>query len=348
MDMQTYMRDLEERIEPEVEDRLLADWYGFMDGRTRTDLFTPARRRATPPRVEWPTIGVNDYIDRYDLMLLNQLTSCSIVHGKGGGGLLMARSNYGTSIVPSLFGVELFMMDPKLNTLPTSLPLHDKEKIRELVRRGVPDIRGGLGRKVFEFAEYYMETVKAYPRIRRYVPLYHPDLQGTMDVCEVVWGSSLFLDMLDEPDLVKAFLDLISDTYIAFMREWDRLVPSPGGYAYHWFALIRGHIMLRTDSAMNLSPEMFDEFVRPYEQKLLDALGGGAIHFCGRGDHYIESMCAMRGMTGIAMSQPHLNDMEKIYRNTVDKGIPLLSFNAKVAAAALAAGRDLHGRVQTN
>ena len=106
--------------------------------------------------------------------------------------------------------------------------------------------------------------------------------------------------------------------------------------------------MLRTDSAMNLSPAMFDEFIRPYEQKLLDGLGGGAIHFCGRGDHYIASMSAMPGLTGIAMSQPHLNDMEVIYRHTVDKGIPLLGFNPKAVAEALAAGRPLRGRVQTN
>ena len=56
-------------------------------------------------------------------------------------------------------------------------------------------------------------------------------------------------------------------------------------------------------------------------------------------------MSAMRGLTGIAMSQPQLNDMEVIYRHTVDKGLTLLNFDSKVAAAAWAAGRNLHGRV---
>jgi hypothetical protein len=31
------------------------------------------------------------------------------------------------------------------------------------------------------------------------------------------------------------------------------------------------------------------------------------------------------------MSQPHLNDMETIYRNTVDKGIKLLAFSPEYA-----------------
>jgi hypothetical protein len=45
------------------------------------------------------------------------------------------------------------------------------------------------------------------------------------------------------------------------------------------------------------------------------------------------------------MSQPEYNDMEVIYRNTVDKGIKLLGLQPEAAEAALAAGRDLHGCV---
>ncbi|MCF7838105.1 MAG: hypothetical protein K9N49_05700 [Candidatus Marinimicrobia bacterium] len=47
------------------------------------------------------------------------------------------------------------------------------------------------------------------------------------------------------------------------------------------------------------------------------------------------------------MSQPHLNDMEIIYRHTVDRGIPLLGFSRAAALEALAAGRDLRHLVLT-
>jgi uroporphyrinogen-III decarboxylase len=95
---------------------------------------------------------------------------------------------------------------------------------------------------------------------------------------------------------------------------------------------------------MNLSPEAYAQFIRPMDQRILDEFGGGQIHFCGRGDHFIEAMCQMNGLSAIAMSQPHLNDMEKIYRNTVDKGIKLLMFNGK---AAKSAGRPLRGQVHS-
>jgi hypothetical protein len=193
----------------------------------------------------------------------------------------------------------------------------------------------------------FVEMMKPYPRVRQYVHVYHPDMQGAMDVCELLWGSDLFLALLDTPDVVKELLSLITETYIRFMREWDRIVASPAdGYTVHWGMLHRGHIMLRQDSAMNLSPGMYDEFVLPYDGRLLKELGGGGLHFCGRGDHYISSACSQDGLHAIAMSQPELNDMEVIYRNTVDKGIKLISFSSQAAEKALQSGRDLRGHVQ--
>jgi uroporphyrinogen-III decarboxylase len=106
-----------------------------------------------------------------------------------------------------------------------------------------------------------------------------------------------------------------------------------------------GRLMLRNDSLMNLSPETYVEFVRPRDQRLFNEFGGGAIHFCGRGDHYIEAMSEMTGLYQVDMSQPHLNDMEKIFRNTVDKGINLNGALHEPVAAARQAGRALHGRV---
>ena len=99
--------------------------------------------------------------------------------------------------------------------------------------------------------------------------------------------------------------------------------------------------MIRDDSAMNLSPNMFVEFVRPYDQKLLSAFGGGAINFCGRGDHFIEHASQMKGLYAIHMSQPECNDLEAIFRSTIDNNIKLLALKREVAEDAMRKGRDL-------
>ena len=93
--------------------------------------------------------------------------------------------------------------------------------------------------------------------------------------------------------------------------------------------------MIRNDSAMNLSPAFYEEFSVPYDARLLEHFNGGMVHFCGRGDHYIEALCNLPMLYGVNLSQPHYNDMEKIYRNTVDKGIPLLDFSRERADADL-------------
>jgi hypothetical protein len=105
--------------------------------------------------------------------------------------------------------------------------------------------------------------------------------------------------------------------------------------------------MLRDDSAMNLSPAMFDEFIKPYDQRLLDAFGGGAIHFCGKGDHYVDRLPHMPGVYAVHMSQPHYNDMEKMLAHTADAGINLLGLEPDAARDIMASGRDLHGRVHS-
>ena len=71
---------------------------------------------------------------------------------------------------------------------------------------------------------------------------------------------------------------------------------------------------------------------------LFSRFGGGAVHFCGRGDHFISDLCSVPGLYAINLIQPHLNDMEKIYKNTVDRGIKLIAFDVNRARRDAARG----------
>jgi hypothetical protein len=348
--LQRCLEDLEARIDPAEEDRLHAEWRAFCDGRFTGGVFSPHRSRPNPPRVQWPAVHVNDALEDFALMALHQFGGVSGALEHAVGAPLAVRANYGVSILPSLFGVDLFVMDRASNTLPTSWPIQGgTEAIRDRLAVGVPGLRGGLGGRVLDMGRRYAELMAPYPKVRKYVHVYHPDLQGPMDVCEVIWGSGLFYDLVDQPDLVKAFLQLITETYIRFLRAWIAVQPgeSAGGYSAHWGILQRGHVMLRDDSAMNLSPAMFEEFVEPYDSQLLAEFGGGAIHFCGRGDHYAPRFPHLKGLHAINLSQPHLNDMEAIFAHTVDRGIAILDLERRAAEEALARGRPLHGLVHS-
>jgi plasmid stabilization system protein ParE len=366
--IQALLEDLEHRIDPQVEARLLDQWKAFADGRIADGVFSPRRPAPAPASLEWPHVLVNDALQEPELMVVQQLEMCSKALAEGSGALLAVRCNYGTAILPSLFGAEVFLMDREIDTLPACRPLEGgADAVKRLLDRGVPDLDSGQGEIVFRVGRYFRQLLREFPRLAEFVYLYHPDLQGPMNVCEMLWGGSLYVDFYDRPDLIKDFLSLITETYIRFMRRWNEVVARPSSlvareqpsmssferrgpsderrpYAVHWSMLHRGRIMIRNDAATNFSPAMYEEFVRPYDQRLLDALGGGAVHFCGRGDHLIEKIAALTGLHAINITQPALNDMETIFRHTIDRGINLIGLEAEAVEQAAGRGRSLHGR----
>ena len=176
------LEDLESRIDPEVEDTLQAEWEAFTDGRFTGDIFSPRRAAKSAAVVDWPSVSVNRAQADLDAMVLQQYGGCSRALKDGAGALMNVRANYGTAIMPSLFGAELFVMDEDLNTLQTSKPL-GAEAMAGVVESGIPDLHGGLGSTVLAAGKRFAEIASQYPKIGRYVHIYHPDMQGPMDLC---------------------------------------------------------------------------------------------------------------------------------------------------------------------
>jgi len=344
--LEACLADLESRISPDAELELHNAWEQFASGKHRGGIFSPRRSRTSQPGIEWPRVLVNETLDDYNLMAVQQYANCSNMLAEGTGKLMCVRANYGTGTMSSLFGAIPFKMDDASDTLPTNSPLEGgSAAIEELIRRGVPPIRGSLVEKDLEMGRRFADIAKRYPRISRWVHIYHPDLQSPLDVCELLWGGDMFTEFVERPELAKSFLEILTETYTVCMREWNKVSPPAPRYSVHWSMMHLGTILLREDSAMNLSPAMFEEFVAPYDQRLLEEFGGGGVHFCGRGDHFIKLLSELRGLYTVNVEQPHLNDMEIVFRCTIDRGIPLIGLEASSAEAALARGRDLKGLV---
>lgn len=341
--------DLESRIDDAAERDLWGRWSDFARGKCGAQVFAPGRRAKREPRCDWPSVSVNAALDDFDAMALHQMRTCSQVLAEGSGAVMNVRCNYGTPIMPMLFGVELFRMPDETDTLPASHPLPGgADALRRLLDAGEPSLDQPYMNKVWEMGRRFREIQSRYAMIGRHVHLYHPDLQGPVDILEMVVGSEMFMLLLDEPELVHQALELITRTYIRVMKRWLTIQPPrTDGLTTHWGMVFpgAGAIMLRDDSAMNLSPEMFVEFMRPHDQRLLDEFGGGAMHACGRVEHFVGYLAEMRGLAAFNMSQPHLNDMEVVWRNTVDRGLLMVGFETEAANRALATGRKLHGRV---
>lgn len=345
MEMQIYLEDLERRIDAEVEEDLLAQWRRFCAGQWTEEVFAPRRLRAVPKGIAWPSISTNRTVEDVDAMVLSQLAQCSELISSEKGLLPSVRSNYGVVILAVPFGCELFIRPDEVNAMPMCHPI-GPEMTRDWLAKGMPSIHHPYIEKVYEAGRRFMEIKRQYPRIGKYLKVYHPDMQSPMDLLELIWGSEMYLAFGDEPEVVHAVLDRLTDFYIAVMREWQSIVPPDDpSVSCHWGYLIPGQIMLREDAAMNLPPAYFDEFIRPYDARLLKQLGGGCIHACGRVDHWTAHLSQMPGLLGFNMSQPHLNHMPQVLSDTVDKNILLIGFDQAAARQLMSDGHRLRGRV---
>ena len=81
--------------------------------------------------------------------------------------------------------------------------------------------------------------------------------------------------------------------------------------------------MLRNDSAVMVTLRHYEEFIKPYDQVLLDKFGG-CIHYCGRGNAFVQSMAKSNHLYGIHSSQPELNNVNRWLRSTSENNIVAL------------------------
>lgn len=340
-----WLDDLASRIDPVDEDRLLAEWKTFADGCWQQPVFSPRRVRTAAPRIDWPAIRIDDALDDPRSMVLSQLKECSDRLASGGGSLLCVRANYGTGILPSMFGVPVVKMDRERDTLPGTLAL-GRSGMEAVAAGSQQALQRGLWPLVRAVGQAFAACTRGRPLLERHLHIYHPDLQGPMDALEMAWGSECFTAFVEEPDLVHAILRTMTDAYAQAIVDWDAVVPDRHpGWCAHWGFLHRGHIMLRDDSAMNLSPRMFRDLVAPYDGDLLRRLGGGAMHACGRVGHFLPEATALHGMHAFNFGQMTMNDPTVVQRTTVDRGVHIVGLGREAMAWLSAAGFEPRGLV---
>ena len=183
--------DIEKRIDPDTEEDFYNQWVEFWNGNSGVDVFRPRRVKTSMPGIELREIHINDALHDTELMLDFELASLSkkLSHPTSALGI---RANYGTGIMTSLFGAEIFEMPRDTNTLPSTRSFNDSDRIRKCLEAGMPNLRDGFGGDVLRFGEECAEIFRRYPKIQKYVDLYHPDTQGPLDITELLWGGEMF------------------------------------------------------------------------------------------------------------------------------------------------------------
>lgn len=275
---------------------------------------------------DWPQYSMDEIQSDMEKMLVSELEHVYVTCLLKDDTLPTIRANYGTGILPSLFGCEIMSFDH--GALPAALPLHDTDRIRAYVSDGVPELRGGLGGRVLDTVAFYREALQPYPNIREWVNIDLADTQGPMDAAEIIWGSEIFLAMYEEPELVHAFIGLVTDTISAFTRAHQTIDGVPFSPAPNPV----GRVCVREDASVMLSGRMYDTFCKPYTQRLLDEYSG-SIHWCGDGKSWWRSLIQMRNLAAVNPFQGQYYDPVAMHAICREAGVMIWQWTTGLTEA---------------
>ena len=140
----------------------------------------------------------------------------------------------------------------------------------------------------------------------------------------VTGSTTIYVDIYNSPELIARALDTIARAQIGLAKHLSSYITdSTDGFSHQHATVIRGNILIRNDSTINISPAMYSEHVAPYDEMVLSELGGGGIHTCGKTEHNVEEFFALPSIRCLDLGQPELNDIDGIYAKARQRRIAL-------------------------
>lgn len=256
---------------------------------------------------EWPLYDFQQIFDDPGKMLLHELASVYAGAKLKDDRLYDIRANYGTGIISSIFGCQIRTFD---DVLPIGLPV-DHNRLQGILKNGVPDIHTGLCAVALDTIAFFRSVLQPYPRLSRYVGSQMLDIQGPFDNATIIWGSDIYLAVLDQPEDVQQLLQIVTQTIRLVVEEHRRIDGMPigeHGGDWHWL----GGLCVRNDSSVNLSGKQYHHLVKEHDIDLIQQYHGW-IHFCGKAHQWWEDLLDIPGLHGINPYQGEFYDLKDMY-----------------------------------
>ena len=265
-----------------------------------------------------------------DIMLFNELACIrnNVLNSVrlGDDYPLQVRSNHGIGIIPSLFGCEIKVLKDEM---PWVMPVEGLEQIKAIVCRGVPDPRAGLGQRVYETCVSMREILSEYPKCSKNIRITQPDMQGPFDNLHLMLGSETFYYLYDEAELMKELLEIITEAMIMFKKFITPVVNDHVGEnkVYIHGGIYSGTILLKEDTAIaNISMEMYEQFAKPYNQKLFDTFGTGSIHYCGAPKKWHYEQMLSQNLDCLNFGNSEYHDLKGEAKILLDNKISIVGY----------------------
>ncbi len=220
------------------------------------------------------------------------------------------RANYGLVLLPAMVGCSYFQDQ---ENMPWAEAVTTVDEVRAILDKGLPDMNSSVADTVWETEQYFKETLSTYPNLSRTVRIGCPDAQGPFNTAVNIAGVNVYYLVMDEPELVHNLLQFSTDLYLAVINYHKKLMGEPQDVGYSFSYKILGGSRASDDSAVMMSGEMYNEFVKPYNAQAYQATHGGMLHFCGKGNQFYEQMTETPGVTAIQFGNPEMQDFSTRY-----------------------------------
>lgn len=160
------------------------------------------------------------------------------------------------------------------------------------------------------------------------------DLGGTLDIIASLRpGEKLLLDLYDNPDEVKRLIREVHDAWWEAYAHFENLTAgsSPGYSAWTPLLSKSRYYMLQCDFSYMISPDMFEEFVKPELADSCRRLSRAFYHLDGKGElPHLKHLCSIPELAGIQWipgdGMPPAADWPEVLREIVGSGRKLQVF----------------------
>lgn len=232
------------------------------------------------------------------------------------------RANFGTVIIASLFGGKVEQRD---DNPPWVRHFETLDEFKTIFEKDPLDFSQGICPQVVERYRLYNDILSDFPNLKKCIKVVLPDLQGPLDSLELLRGSEIYTDFILDPEMIENGLKLMAEAQVGFAKHLQSLITEgTENYSFQHAVPIKGNILIRNDSAIMISSDMYSSQVAAHDEFVLKEMGGGGIHSCGKIDFNLNEIFKLPSIQCFDFGQSYLNDINSVYPLARDKKIPLL------------------------
>jgi len=151
------------------------------------------------------------------------------------------------------------------------------------------------------------------------------DCQGPLTTAlQIIGYDKMIYWMHDHPEMIHDLMQLVTESLIEWIRAQKEIagqsrdddayvlgVKIPGGI---------GGVWISDDDSVIFGKDLYREFVVPYNSQVLEAFGGGVIHFCGSANQHIENFLSTRVLKAIHnLNLDHLDEAARLRHALAEK-----------------------------